>query len=83
MTAFLAFLNGKKTYISAVAGLLAALVALLDQTITAAQFVAAAWVIAQTVFIRAGINSAALTAITNIVKDTAKALPNDTTSPTK
>ena len=74
MATILTFLSGKKTYLTALAGLITTVVAYLDKTLTLAQFVAAVWVIAQTVFIRAGVNAAATAAITKLVTDTANAL---------
>lgn len=48
-------LKGKKAYITAVIGLLGALVAWADGQIDTLGLCAAAWAAAQTVFIRAGI----------------------------
>lgn len=80
MASILMFLSGKKTYLTALAGLITALVAYLDQTLTLAQFSAALWVIAQTVFIRAGVNAAALAAINKMISDTNNALNQTPTS---
>jgi hypothetical protein len=74
MASILTFLSGKKTYLTALAGVITTLVAYLDKTLTLAQFVAAIWVIAQTVFIRAGVNAAATAAITKMLNDTSAAL---------
>jgi hypothetical protein len=52
------FLKGKKTYITAVIGLLGALVAWADGQIDTVALLAAVWAAAQAVFIRAGISSA-------------------------
>ncbi|OQB78655.1 MAG: hypothetical protein BWX88_05130 [Planctomycetes bacterium ADurb.Bin126] len=49
------FLRGKKAYITAVVGLLGAVVAWADGQIDTVALLAAAWAAAQTVFIRAGI----------------------------
>lgn len=50
------FLQGKKTYLMAVIGLLGALVAWADSQIDLMSLLAAAWAAIQTCFIRAGIN---------------------------
>jgi hypothetical protein len=70
----LSWLSGKKTYITAVIALLTALVAVLDKTMGGAEFVAAVFVIAQTVFIRAGINKAAVDAVAKMAGDVADAV---------
>lgn len=49
------FLKGKKAYITAIVGLLGALIAWADGQIDGVALVAAIWAAAQTVFIRAGI----------------------------
>ena len=51
------FLRGKKTYITAVIGLLGAVVAWADGQIDTVSLLAATWAAAQTVFLRAGIAS--------------------------
>ena len=48
-------LRGKKSYITCAVGLLGALVAWIDGTITGTGFLAATWAAAQACFIRAGV----------------------------
>jgi hypothetical protein len=58
MDNFREFLKGKKTYITAVIGLLGAVVAWADGQMTGMALLAAVWAVAQTVFIRAGVAKA-------------------------
>jgi hypothetical protein len=55
MTKIRDFLKGKKTYITAVVGVLGALVAFGDGQIDVTGLIAAVWAAAQTCFIRAGV----------------------------
>jgi hypothetical protein len=55
MTKIRDFLKGKKTYITAIIGVLGALVAWSDGQIDITGLIAAAWAAAQTCFIRAGV----------------------------
>ena len=55
MTKIRDFLKGKKTYITAIIGVLGALAAFGDSQIDLTSLIAAVWAAAQTCFIRAGV----------------------------
>ena len=56
MTKIKEWLKGKKTYITAAIGILGAVAAWADGQLELAGLVAAVWVAAQTIFIRAGVS---------------------------
>lgn len=57
MNKFREFLKGKRTYITAIIGILGALAAWADGQIDLTGLIAATWAAAQTCFIRAGIGN--------------------------
>jgi len=62
-----AFLQGKKTYLTAAIGILGALVAWADSQIDLMALLASAWAAVMAIFVRSGVNNAAKTAAADAV----------------